>query len=134
MQSFFKENYLNQVFTHPYSPQENGHVESFHKTLGGSLKNYYFENLDSLARRLNQFYKIYNNDRQHSSIAGLSPSKFWALWEDDQVIITTYDKKKATFKLKIPYQDVLSWVHINRYSTSGNGTQKASLVQFAELI
>jgi transposase InsO family protein len=24
IQEFFKENYLNQVFTHPYTPQENG--------------------------------------------------------------------------------------------------------------
>jgi transposase InsO family protein len=29
IQEFFKENYLNQVFTHPYTPQENGHIESF---------------------------------------------------------------------------------------------------------
>ena len=28
IQSFFHKNYLNQVFTHPYTPQENGHVES----------------------------------------------------------------------------------------------------------
>ena len=33
IQNFFKENYLNQVFTHPYTPQENGHIESFHAIL-----------------------------------------------------------------------------------------------------
>jgi transposase InsO family protein len=33
IQEFFKENYLNQVFTHPYTPQENGHIESFHAIL-----------------------------------------------------------------------------------------------------
>jgi hypothetical protein len=27
---FFVENHLNQVFTHPYTTQENGHIESFH--------------------------------------------------------------------------------------------------------
>jgi transposase InsO family protein len=36
IQEFFKENYLNQVFTHPYT-QENGHIESFHAILA---KNY----------------------------------------------------------------------------------------------
>jgi hypothetical protein len=25
----FKENYLNQVFTHPYTPQEKGHIGVF---------------------------------------------------------------------------------------------------------
>jgi transposase InsO family protein len=39
LQSWFRnflENYLNQVFTHPYTP-ENGHIESFHAILA---KNY----------------------------------------------------------------------------------------------
>ena len=30
VQDFFKENHLYQVFTHPYIPQENGHIESSH--------------------------------------------------------------------------------------------------------
>lgn len=30
IQKFFEENHLNQCFTHPYTPQENGHIESFH--------------------------------------------------------------------------------------------------------
>jgi len=30
VQDFFAENHLNQVFTHAYTPQENGHIESFH--------------------------------------------------------------------------------------------------------
>jgi len=38
MIDFFKENYLNQVFTHPYTPEENGHIESFHNTLGKAFR------------------------------------------------------------------------------------------------
>jgi putative transposase len=34
VQLFFAQNYLNQVFTHPYTPQENGHIESFHSIIG----------------------------------------------------------------------------------------------------
>jgi putative transposase len=30
VQQFFKENHIYQVFTHPYTPQENGHIENFH--------------------------------------------------------------------------------------------------------
>jgi len=37
IQVFFKENYLKQVFTHPYTPQENGHIESFHSILSKSI-------------------------------------------------------------------------------------------------
>ncbi len=34
-QEYLAENYIDQVFTHPYTPQENGHIESFHSILGG---------------------------------------------------------------------------------------------------
>jgi len=116
VQAFFKENYLNQVFTHPYSPEENGHVESFHKILGQSLKHNYFANLTDLKLRLEVFYTIYNNKRNHGSIAGLNPSHFWALWDNDMITINTYEKRKAIFKLNILYQDVLDYKDIEKYS------------------
>ena len=37
IQEYLAENYIDQVFTHPYTPQENGHIESFHAILGRSL-------------------------------------------------------------------------------------------------
>ena len=37
LQEFLRENSFNQTFTHPYTPQENGHVESFHAILGRDL-------------------------------------------------------------------------------------------------
>ncbi len=39
IRAFFMENHLNQVFTHPYTPQENGYVESFHSILSSALGN-----------------------------------------------------------------------------------------------
>lgn len=122
IQSFFKENYLNQVFTHPYSPEENGHVESFHKILGRSLRNNYFSNLEDLNKRLKIFYENYNNKRNHGSIAGLNPSHFWSLWESELIHMTTYEKKKATFKLKIPYQDVRDMKDVDKYNYRVKGT------------
>ena len=67
---FFEENGLNHVCTHPYSPEENGHVESFHKTLGKALESDYFEDLEALQERLVRFYNNYNNKKGHSSILG----------------------------------------------------------------
>ena len=118
VQQYFRDNHLNQVFTHPYTPEENAHVESFHKTLGSSLKGACFHTLKDLENRLNKFYQTYNNHRQHSSIAMLSPSMFWALWEDNQIEMETFDKKKARFKLRLSLQDVLSWKEIHRYDCS----------------
>jgi len=42
IQAYFKENHLNQVFTHPYTPQENGHIESFHAISSKKTKQYMF--------------------------------------------------------------------------------------------
>lgn len=115
IQGFFKENYLDQVFTHPYTPEENAHVERFHRTLGKSLDRQHFRDLNQLTQRLNRFYHTYNNIRQHGSIAMLSPSMFWALWEDNQIQVIDLGKKRRRFKLKIAYQDVLDFKDINRY-------------------
>ena len=115
VQAFFAENYLGQVFTHPYTPQENAHVESFHKTIGSALKNEYFATLLDLQMRLETFYTTYNNLRSHGSIAQLSPAYFWALFEDDQIEVIPKDKRRLQFKLKIPYQQVRQHQHIERY-------------------
>lgn len=122
IQSYFIENHLNQVFTHPYSPEENAHVESFHKTLGRSLKNNYFNNLEDLIQRLNTFYTTYNNKRHHGSIAGICPAHFWHLWENEKIKMTTYEKKKAKFDLNIPYQNILDIPDINAYAYRVMGT------------
>jgi len=56
VQQFFADNYLNQVFTHPYTPQENGHIESFHAILGRSLDRRHFETLLQVENHLHEFY------------------------------------------------------------------------------
>lgn len=113
--NFFKENHLNQVFTHPYTPEENGHIESFHSTLGKALSKDNFSSLTQLEQRLKSFYSTYNNDRSHSSIKSLPPSKFWALVEQDKVEVIPLAKRRIKFKLKVAYQDVLTVPGIDKY-------------------
>jgi len=115
VQEYFKTNYLGQVFTHPYTPEENGHIESFHSTLGKALKDESYKNLEQVENRLKRFYTTYNNLRQHGSTAMLSPSMFWALYEDKQITVEKLSKKRVKFKLNIAYQDVLSWQNVHRY-------------------
>jgi len=106
IQDFFEENYLNQVFTHPYTPQENGHVESFHSILSKSLGNQPFWSLAELEERLKVFYYKYNFVRLHGSIAYLTPMLFWRLWGEGKIERKILDNKKVKFKLKIPYQQL----------------------------
>jgi transposase InsO family protein len=103
IQSFFKENYLNQVFTHPYTPQENGHVESFHNILSKSLGNNNFWDIEQLTQRLTIFYEKYNNLRLHGSIANLPPRLFWEMWDKGLIIRKEYKNRKVRFYSKIPY-------------------------------
>lgn len=98
IREFMKENHINQVFTHPYTPQENGHVESFHSILKRALGDAPFWSFMELEQRLCIFYKKYNNVRLHGSIAHLSPVLFEKCWEKgyiDQKIIRK--DKKATY-------------------------------------
>jgi putative transposase len=104
VQSFFAENHLNQVFTHPYTPQENGHIESFHSILSQKLKRYNFWSLEDLEQTLVLFYEKYNNHRLHSSVLNLPPMVFWDCWEKN-LIKTEINEEKRKIKhyLKIPY-------------------------------
>jgi len=103
VQQFFQENYLNQVFTHPYTPEENGHIESFHAILGRALSNHIFFTLGQLEAYLTTFYDKYNNQRIHGSIANLPPRIFWKAWENNWISYKKNKKKKTIFKLKIPH-------------------------------
>lgn len=63
VQQYFADNHIDQVFTHPYTPQENGHIESFHSILSRSLCDRHFKTIQVLEADLSRFYNSYNNIR-----------------------------------------------------------------------
>lgn len=113
VQQFFEQNFINQVFTHPYTPQENGHVESFHSILGQSLDKHTFFTLEQLEQHLTIFYEKYNNTRIHGSLAGLPPRMFWEQWNAGNIERKVLENKKVKFKLLVP-----------KYQLSGNEIQR----------
>lgn len=115
MSSFFENNGIRHEFTRPYTPEENGHVESFHSILGTSLKREKFTSLKELEKRLEKFYTSYNNDRSHSGTKGVPPSKFWSLFDMGKVEVIYLKNKTQKFKLKVAYQDILTQPGIDRY-------------------
>lgn len=104
VKSFLAENHIKQTFTHPYTPEENGHVERFHNILKKALGKHPFWSLDELEKRLSGFYQTYNSKRIHASTANLAPRLFWKCWEEGLIERTVHEKKKVQFKLKVPYQ------------------------------
>jgi len=115
VEEFFKENGIHQVFTHPYTPEENGHIESFHDILSNALKRDKFTSLQMAEQRLKRFYSCYNNDRSHSGTKGVPPGKFWALFEMNKIEVIHLDHRRTKFELKVAYQDILTLPGINRY-------------------
>ncbi|WP_157600836.1 IS3 family transposase [Persicobacter sp. CCB-QB2] len=106
VQEFLRENSVHQTFTHPYTPQENGHIESFHSILKKGLGQEPFWNLEELRERLEVFYEKYNNVRLHGSIAHLSPNLFWKAWEYDLIERTVINERKVKFRLTVPHSQL----------------------------
>lgn len=100
------QNHIRQVFTHPYTPQENGHVESFHNTLKKALGEKPYWSLHELEERLQTFYHAYNYRRIHASTAYLAPCLFEKCWHEGLVDRKVFGKTKASFKLNVPYQNL----------------------------
>ncbi len=115
VQRYMAENYLNQVFTHPYTPEENGHIESFHAILGRSLDSRYFNTIMDLEKHLDHFYVTYNDVRLHGSLDHLSPTMFWKVWSKGMIISTKRKNKITRHQLNVPH-----------YLLSGNGNLKGA--------
>jgi transposase InsO family protein len=129
VQQFFKENHLMQVFTHPYTPQENGHIESFHAILSAKLGRQIFWSLVELEQCLILFYEKYNNHRLHSSTCYLPPIIFWNCWEQGLIKrIVNEKERKVKFRLLIPYHELSGNMNLREVpcspSTTLNGLEK----------
>ncbi|MBK9270323.1 MAG: transposase [Saprospiraceae bacterium] len=115
IRQFFVDNGLNQVFTKPYTPEENGHIESFHCIINKALANDMFIDLKHLEQRLERFYICYNNDRSHSGTKGIPPTKFWTLFDLGYIDVVPLKINQIRLKLKVAYQDILTLPDINKY-------------------
>jgi putative transposase len=99
VKDFFERNGIKQLFTHPYTPEENGYIESFHATMSSSVDREHY-NLTALQERLKVFYKNYNDNRPHTSTKGLPPNLFRKAWDNDLVITCYVPKKGVLIKLR----------------------------------
>jgi len=66
------------------TPEQNGAIESFHRTL---KKEYIwpcaFESFQEAERAIDEAFIDYNEQRIHSSLGYLTPSEFLELWYAD---------------------------------------------------
>lgn len=133
VKEFFEDNHIHHVFTHAYTPEENGHVESFHSILSDAIKHDRFTSLAQLEDRLCRFYTSYNNVRSHSGTKGIPPAKFWALHKMGLVKVTYTEKRKAKTTVSIPYQDIITLPGIDRYDYRAMQTRRRPSPYFEAL-
>ena len=123
LQDFLAQNTLCQTFTHPYTPQENGHIESFHAILGRTLEGMIFEKLMNLEQELQRFYVFYNYRRIHGSTCGIPPMLFWQQWTQGNIErhVKADNIRKATFRLTVGRQ------YLQRFEPAGNENSREVL-------
>lgn len=108
LNGFFEGNGFVRTFTHPYTPQENGHVESYHSILAAAMRGTEFEDRQQLAQWRETFLEFYNYRRVHSSAAKLPPMTFLDQWEKGNIQLIPHlkTKRKARLLLTVPRHTV----------------------------
>jgi len=73
---------IQQEFIWHHTPQQNGHVESFHKTLKKEyIWPHEFANFSEAEIVLANAFADYNHSSIHSALGYLTPDEFMELWE-----------------------------------------------------
>jgi len=73
---------IRHEFIWHHTPEQNGHVESFHRTLKKEyIWPHEFANYQEVEVTLEKARIGYNGSRIHSSLGYLTPDEFMELWE-----------------------------------------------------
>lgn len=89
---------FDHEFIHPGTPQQNGHIESFHSTLQNIVVNQYdLPTITEASEVLERFYHVYNNIRVMDAIAGCTPTEFLKEWENGTIEIRERNRKQKFF-------------------------------------
>lgn len=81
LKSFLQQNFIQQEFILPATPQQNAHIESFHSVVEKLVcQKYVFEDIEQARKVFNQFFYTYNNRRTISTLLYLPPVVFLQQW------------------------------------------------------
>lgn len=110
-----KELSLGHEFIKPGTPQQNGHIESFHHIVSKLItERYEFENLEAARQTFREFYLTYNQKRIKKELLGKSPAQFYQLWLENKIGQEMknnkhkfFFKEKPSRSIGSPSEDVL---------------------------
>ena len=117
---------IKHEFIKPGTPQQNGHIESFHNTVTRLVysKNI-FMNLEHAKNIFTDFFNTYNYQRMMSVLLYYSPYQFLKLWNNGNVgiILDKYNKEKFFLRKKPTSEEVsldLCLLGINKFNSFVN--------------
>lgn len=89
---------LTHEFINPGTPQQNGHIESFHSTVTRLVcKRNIFRNLEHATNIFKEFYQAYNETRVMKSLLYYPPKQFLNLWESGIIGIKKNKQNREIF-------------------------------------
>lgn len=78
VREYLQEIDVQQEFSHIATPQDNGHIESYHAIIKKAVCNVYeFFNIEHARQIIDQFVEFYNLERIHSGIGYTSPNNYF---------------------------------------------------------
>jgi putative transposase len=92
---------IKHEFIRPATPQQNGHIESFHNTVARLVYNKnIFMDLDHAKKIFTDFFNTYNYQRMMPVLLYYSPYQFLKLWNIGNIGITLDKNRKEKFFLR----------------------------------
>lgn len=85
-------------FIRPGTPEQNGHIESFHSLISKQVMNHFeLSDIQNARELLNQFYEVYNKKRIMKVLLGRSPMDFLQEWQMGEIGVREKPKQKRFF-------------------------------------
>lgn len=93
---------IEHEFIRPGTPEQNGHIESFHSLVEKQVVNHYmFSSLKKAREVFTQFYDVYNNERIMKVLLGMAPTEFLRSWQQGTIgVIEGANRKRFFFREK----------------------------------
>lgn len=89
---------IQHEFIRPGTPEQNGHIESFHSLISKQVMNHFeLSDIHNARELLTQFYDVYNNERIMKVLLGLSPMIFLQEWQMGVIGIRETPKRNRFF-------------------------------------
>jgi transposase InsO family protein len=99
VRDYLKEMNVTQEFCHPATPEQNGHIESYHSIIERSIcRRYEFKNLEEAKQTLQRFVTFYCTERIHSGIGYTSPYKYALALGVDSTYLCMHNGYSETYR------------------------------------